>query len=207
MLMCFAIQKVCNVCRKAPEEGEKQKDGPFFLFIYVDDKICVARGRGGGLAMWLGPHQLMSLCLLSCCLFALVLCVLSQYQRPCRLKTLHIQAGIIFYCKCSFCWYCCCLLFAQSCFQSDVALLCFAQGPDIPCLGSKGRPYSGLMEKSPHAFQTDKSVYTILTFSALSSHVCEPTNLHATAIRPQQQMVPIFMRLVDARRILPCQNV
>lgn len=38
--------------KKAAEEGEKQKDGPFFLFIYVDDKICVARGRGGGLAMW-----------------------------------------------------------------------------------------------------------------------------------------------------------
>ena len=52
ILMCFTVQKVCNVCRKAAEEGEKQKDGPFFLFIYVDDKICVARGRGGGLAMW-----------------------------------------------------------------------------------------------------------------------------------------------------------
>ncbi len=52
ILMCFANQKECNMCRKAPEEGEKQKDGPFFLFIYVDDKICVARGRGGGLAMW-----------------------------------------------------------------------------------------------------------------------------------------------------------
>lgn len=39
-------------CREAPQEGENQKDGPFFLFIYVDDKICVARGRGGGLAMW-----------------------------------------------------------------------------------------------------------------------------------------------------------
>lgn len=38
--------------KKDPQEGEKQKDGPFFLFIYVDDKVCVARGRGGGLAMW-----------------------------------------------------------------------------------------------------------------------------------------------------------
>ncbi len=52
ILMCFAVQKECSMCRKAAEEGEKQKDGPFFLFIYVDDKICVARGRGGGLAMW-----------------------------------------------------------------------------------------------------------------------------------------------------------
>ncbi|KAL3135757.1 hypothetical protein ABBQ32_007320 [Trebouxia sp. C0010 RCD-2024] len=26
--------------------------GPFFLFCYVDDRICVARGRGGGLALW-----------------------------------------------------------------------------------------------------------------------------------------------------------
>ena len=26
--------------------------GPFYLLCYVDDDICVARGRGGGLAMW-----------------------------------------------------------------------------------------------------------------------------------------------------------
>lgn len=26
--------------------------GPFFLFCFVDDRICVARGRGGGLALW-----------------------------------------------------------------------------------------------------------------------------------------------------------
>ncbi|KAK9810200.1 hypothetical protein WJX72_006526 [[Myrmecia] bisecta] len=33
--------------------GEKQKGkSPFFLFAYVDDNICVARGRGGGLAFW-----------------------------------------------------------------------------------------------------------------------------------------------------------
>jgi hypothetical protein len=25
---------------------------PFFIFVYVDDDICVARGRGGGIAMW-----------------------------------------------------------------------------------------------------------------------------------------------------------
>ena len=28
------------------------KDLPFFIFSYVDDKLCVARGRGGGLAVW-----------------------------------------------------------------------------------------------------------------------------------------------------------
>lgn len=26
--------------------------GPFFIFVYVDEKVCVARGRGGGIAMW-----------------------------------------------------------------------------------------------------------------------------------------------------------
>jgi hypothetical protein len=35
-------------CRK----GEDDKKGPFFLFIYADDEIAVARGRGGGVAMW-----------------------------------------------------------------------------------------------------------------------------------------------------------
>lgn len=28
------------------------KDLPFFIFSYVDDTMCVARGRGGGLAVW-----------------------------------------------------------------------------------------------------------------------------------------------------------
>ena len=55
-------------------------------------------------------------------------------------------------------------------------VLRFVQGPDLPCLGSKGRPYSGVKERLPHAFQTDKSVYTTLTFSALSSYLCEPTH-------------------------------
>ncbi|KAK9819417.1 hypothetical protein WJX74_001547 [Apatococcus lobatus] len=34
------------------KEDARKGDGPFFLFSYVDDEICVARGRGGGLAMW-----------------------------------------------------------------------------------------------------------------------------------------------------------
>ena len=36
------------LCRK----GEDDKKGPFFLFIFVDDEIAVARGRGGGVAFW-----------------------------------------------------------------------------------------------------------------------------------------------------------
>lgn len=35
-------------CRKDGED----KRGPFFLFIYGDDDILVARGRGGGVALW-----------------------------------------------------------------------------------------------------------------------------------------------------------
>ncbi|KAK9843583.1 hypothetical protein WJX84_003634 [Apatococcus fuscideae] len=34
------------------KEDARKGDGPFFLFAYADDDICVARGRGGGLAMW-----------------------------------------------------------------------------------------------------------------------------------------------------------
>jgi len=33
-------------------KDEVKGAGPFFLFCYVDDQICVARGRGGGLALW-----------------------------------------------------------------------------------------------------------------------------------------------------------
>ena len=39
-------------CRKKSEEGGKKDSGPFFLFCYVDDQVAVARGRGGGLALW-----------------------------------------------------------------------------------------------------------------------------------------------------------
>jgi len=126
---------------------------------------------------------------------------MSQYQRPCRLKTLHIQAGITCHCKRNFCWWCCYLPILP--LVHCCIVLCFAQGPDLPCLGSKGRPYSGVKERSQHAFQTDKNVYNILTFSALSSLVCEPTNSHATATEPQQQMAPIFMRPSGARQSLP----
>lgn len=42
--------------KKAEEEaksgGAKKSLGPFFLFAYADDDICVARGRGGGVALW-----------------------------------------------------------------------------------------------------------------------------------------------------------
>ena len=31
---------------------EKSKDRPFFLFLYADDDLCVAQGKGGGLAVW-----------------------------------------------------------------------------------------------------------------------------------------------------------
>lgn len=41
-----------NIGGKEPKEGEKAKPDPFYQWVYVDDKICVARGRGGGLAMW-----------------------------------------------------------------------------------------------------------------------------------------------------------
>lgn len=35
-----------------PEMYAPDPKGPFFLFAYIDDKICIARGRGGGIAMW-----------------------------------------------------------------------------------------------------------------------------------------------------------
>ena len=40
--------------KKAEEEAKNNKKslGPFFLFCYADDDICVARGRGGGVALW-----------------------------------------------------------------------------------------------------------------------------------------------------------
>lgn len=40
--------------KKAEEEAKtgKKSSGPFFLFAYADDDICVARGRSGGVAMW-----------------------------------------------------------------------------------------------------------------------------------------------------------
>ncbi|EIE26358.1 hypothetical protein COCSUDRAFT_58894 [Coccomyxa subellipsoidea C-169] len=34
------------------KKGEEDKKGPFFLFIYGDEDILVARGRGGGVAFW-----------------------------------------------------------------------------------------------------------------------------------------------------------
>ncbi|BDA41079.1 hypothetical protein COCOBI_01-7340 [Coccomyxa sp. Obi] len=34
------------------KKGEEDKKGPFFLFIYADEDILVARGRGGGVAFW-----------------------------------------------------------------------------------------------------------------------------------------------------------
>lgn len=40
--------------KKAEEEAKSGKKslGPFFLFAYADDDICVARGRSGGVALW-----------------------------------------------------------------------------------------------------------------------------------------------------------
>jgi hypothetical protein len=34
------------------KEEASKKAGPFFLFAYADEAIIVARGRGGGVAMW-----------------------------------------------------------------------------------------------------------------------------------------------------------
>lgn len=35
------------------ESGFKRdKSTPFFVFLYVDEDICVARGRSGGMAVW-----------------------------------------------------------------------------------------------------------------------------------------------------------
>eukprot|EP00191_Tetraselmis_sp_GSL018_P008091 CAMPEP_0177607936 /NCGR_PEP_ID=MMETSP0419_2-20121207/18191_1 /TAXON_ID=582737 /ORGANISM="Tetraselmis sp., Strain GSL018" /LENGTH=230 /DNA_ID=CAMNT_0019102567 /DNA_START=172 /DNA_END=864 /DNA_ORIENTATION=+ len=34
------------------KKGGKGHDTPFFLFSYADEKVAVARGRGGGIAMW-----------------------------------------------------------------------------------------------------------------------------------------------------------
>lgn len=45
--------------------------------------------------------------------------------------------------------------------------------------------------------------YSDLVRSALSSPVFEPTNSHATATEPQQQMAPIFMRPSGARQNSP----
>jgi len=33
-------------------EGKKVGSNPFFTFVHVDDNVCAARGRGGGLALW-----------------------------------------------------------------------------------------------------------------------------------------------------------
>lgn len=46
--------KEFEIKKKQKESDEKKKvgAGPFFLFAYADDDICVARGRSGGVAMW-----------------------------------------------------------------------------------------------------------------------------------------------------------
>ena len=38
----------CSCARASTDD----KKSPFFLFIYADDEVAVARGRGGGLAFW-----------------------------------------------------------------------------------------------------------------------------------------------------------
>lgn len=30
----------------------RDKSGPFFIMIYVDEEIVAARGRGGGIGLW-----------------------------------------------------------------------------------------------------------------------------------------------------------
>ena len=30
-------------------QGKKR---PFFVFLHADEEICIAKGRGGGLAVW-----------------------------------------------------------------------------------------------------------------------------------------------------------
>ena len=33
-------------------ESRQGKKRPFFIFLYADDEFCVAKGKGGGLAVW-----------------------------------------------------------------------------------------------------------------------------------------------------------
>ena len=35
-----------------PDEKRVGKKRPFFVFLHADEDICVARGRGGGIAVW-----------------------------------------------------------------------------------------------------------------------------------------------------------
>mmetsp|Transcript_75 Transcript_75/g.162 ORF Transcript_75/g.162 Transcript_75/m.162 type:complete len:267 (-) Transcript_75:81-881(-) len=35
-----------------PNESRQGKKRPFFVFVYADDEVCIAKGRGGGLAVW-----------------------------------------------------------------------------------------------------------------------------------------------------------
>ena len=37
---------------RARSTFKRAKDSPFFVFFYVDDEVCAARGRGGGVAFW-----------------------------------------------------------------------------------------------------------------------------------------------------------
>eukprot|EP00238_Polyblepharides_amylifera_P007386 CAMPEP_0196585848 /NCGR_PEP_ID=MMETSP1081-20130531/52265_1 /TAXON_ID=36882 /ORGANISM="Pyramimonas amylifera, Strain CCMP720" /LENGTH=257 /DNA_ID=CAMNT_0041907535 /DNA_START=68 /DNA_END=841 /DNA_ORIENTATION=+ len=38
--------------RISQADGSNIGSNPFFTFVYVDDEVCAARGRGGGLAFW-----------------------------------------------------------------------------------------------------------------------------------------------------------
>lgn len=88
------------LCRKGATEGSK-KDGPFFLFCYIDDKIVVARGRGGGLALWyahlplhiIHTSQVVSACLLHHC--AVHCQILSPHPETFRFMFVHGQKSPI----------------------------------------------------------------------------------------------------------------
>ena len=61
------------------------KKSPFFLFIYADDEVAVARGRGGGLAFWAATAR----CLGSFC-----------WYRFLRLSVSHAIRGQLMPCMC-----------------------------------------------------------------------------------------------------------
>ena len=46
-----ALRPGCSVFSLS-RKSDDDKKGPFFLFIFADDDIAVARGRGGGVAFW-----------------------------------------------------------------------------------------------------------------------------------------------------------
>lgn len=49
------LRSVAPASSPAPFSCCRDKAGPFFIMVYVDDEIIAARGRGGGIGLWQRP--------------------------------------------------------------------------------------------------------------------------------------------------------